>query len=106
MVGTFGIVNGWKHDDRFVKRFDRARSPATLSPPIFSNHMGKQYNKVEKKRRRLNVIKRKKAAAKVLRATKPKPIKKAPVKKAKEVAIKELAKEIVEAVPADAPVVE
>jgi hypothetical protein len=61
------------------KRFDRAAHTANSPTPLFSNHMGKQYNKTEKSRRRKNYIQRKKDAAKTARATKPK--KKAPAKK-------------------------
>lgn len=47
--------------------------------------MGKQYNKVEKKRRRLAYVARKRAQAKVAGAVKPK-AKKAPAKKKAEAA--------------------
>lgn len=63
-----------------AKRFDREGVPANSPTHFFSNHMGKQYNKVEKRRRRLSYLKRKKAAAKAALAVKPVK-KKAPAKK-------------------------
>lgn len=71
-------VNG-RQRHVFRKRFDRESQSANSPAHFFSNHMGKQYNKTEKSRRRKDYIQRKKDAAKTARATKPK--KKAPAKK-------------------------
>jgi hypothetical protein len=79
MEATLPSVNG-RQRHVFRKRFDPAPHTANSPTPIFFlNHMGKQYNKTEKSRRRKDYIKRKKDAAKAARATKPK--KKAPAKK-------------------------
>ena len=80
MRGHLGAVNR-QHVTFCRKRFDRLPCPAYQAPPLFLKHMGKQYNKVEKRRRRQDYAKRKKDKAKAARsASKAKP-KKAPARK-------------------------